>query len=258
MTAAKIQRARHRGAILITGALAAGLLAGSAGLAGAEGADEPPVIEGCYESRLPSLGYLRVLPEGGSCRRDEKPINWNQAGPPGPAGAAGPAGAVGPAGPQGPEGPQGPAGPSRLPTTVSDPDPNACTTETQGDTLVRTDDVLIGMYVCAGSGWAGIVLPRIQVAWDDPSPHAPVRWFQTELNGFPANTELGLRVRFFWPDGEPAGGGFKVRTTDAAGRLPAESMGFGHCGAHVTITVMSNPHELGPAIASRSANVPAC
>ena len=58
-------------------------------------------------------GQLRLIdPAVESCRRNETPISWNQAGTPGPKGDPGPAGPQGPAGPAGPAGPQGAVGPA--------------------------------------------------------------------------------------------------------------------------------------------------
>lgn len=66
------------------------------------------VIHGCTLSN----GQLRVVDAGGACRRNEKVLDWNQAGPQGPAGAQGPAGPQGQAGPAGPQGAPGAQGPS--------------------------------------------------------------------------------------------------------------------------------------------------
>lgn len=62
---------------------------------------EPPVnpIQACYNN---TNGGLRRVNTPADCKNHETPINWNNAGPPGPQG---------PAGVQGPVGPQGPAGP---------------------------------------------------------------------------------------------------------------------------------------------------
>lgn len=55
---------------------------------------------------------IRIAPGPGTCKANERAIEWNIAGSPGARGPAGPQGA---AGPQGPQGPQGPAGPQGLP-----------------------------------------------------------------------------------------------------------------------------------------------
>jgi hypothetical protein len=48
------------------------------------------VIHACY---LESTGALRVLVSADKrCSSNERPIDWNQEGPPGPAGPAGPPG----------------------------------------------------------------------------------------------------------------------------------------------------------------------
>ena len=103
------------------------------------------VIQACRHERS---GLLRVVSHAGSCRRSERALSWNAAGPagaqgpPGPAGptgadgaagAAGPAGATGPqglSGPAGPAGPVGPAGPAgESIDSVADLAGIACTTE---------------------------------------------------------------------------------------------------------------------------------
>lgn len=58
------------------------------------------VIHGCV---LPS-GNLRVVDEGQACKGNERPLDFNQAGVPGPPGQPGPAGTPGPQGPPGPAG----------------------------------------------------------------------------------------------------------------------------------------------------------
>jgi hypothetical protein len=63
------------------------------------------VISGCYDK----VGKLRVIDTaaGAKCASGEKPLAWNQQGPPGPAG---PQGATGPQGEPGPPGPAGESG----------------------------------------------------------------------------------------------------------------------------------------------------
>jgi Lamin Tail Domain/Collagen triple helix repeat (20 copies) len=71
------------------------------------------VIQAC----VGKAGRLRVVPKPTDCRRSERPLAWNESGPPGepgppgPAGPSGADGAAGPAGPQGAPGPQGVPGP---------------------------------------------------------------------------------------------------------------------------------------------------
>src|SRR4051794_41725844 len=62
-----------------------------------------------------SNGALRAVNARTRCRKSERRLAWNTAGPRGVRGVQGPAGiagALGPAGPQGPAGGQGPAGPA--------------------------------------------------------------------------------------------------------------------------------------------------
>src|SRR5688572_11063743 len=99
--------------LLITGALAASVVSVMAQSSGA-------VIHACVDSR----GNLRLAGTRG-CDKQETPISWNHAAPPGPMGPMGPTGPQGPAGATGapgaqgapgvagavgPMGPQGPAG----------------------------------------------------------------------------------------------------------------------------------------------------
>jgi hypothetical protein len=72
------------------------------------------VIHGCYSK---SGGALNVV-SGTTCKSNETPLSWNQAGPQGPTGDQGDPGPKGdqgdpgPAGPEGPKGDQGDAGPA--------------------------------------------------------------------------------------------------------------------------------------------------
>lgn len=58
--------------------------------------DSDGVIHGCIQP----TGNLRVIDSAtSSCKRNEASLDWNQAGPPGPAGATGPKGDTGPPAP---------------------------------------------------------------------------------------------------------------------------------------------------------------
>ena len=96
-----------------------------------------PTIYACvYTSKdnlLIRFGSVRIVSFGQHCGNNERLVQWNVMGPPGPQGApgdqgpqgprgargpigpAGPQGLIGPAGPQGLIGPVGPAGPPGLP-----------------------------------------------------------------------------------------------------------------------------------------------
>lgn len=67
--------------------------------------DGNQAIHGCVAKD----GGVRLIDtgKGQSCRHDEQAVDWNQAGPTGPAGAAGPSGPAGAAGATGPAGPAG-------------------------------------------------------------------------------------------------------------------------------------------------------
>ena len=86
------RRLFRRGVVLAVVAVA--LAAG--GVAYASIPDSSGVIHGCY---ITGTGQLRVYDSQSStakkCGSNEKPLNWNQTGPQGPAG---PQGAAGPAG----------------------------------------------------------------------------------------------------------------------------------------------------------------
>jgi hypothetical protein len=79
----------------------AALLAASGGLAVAA-TSSSPVIRACANKKT---GALRLASK---CRRNERPVSWNQTGLTGAIGAAGATGAPGKEGPQGKEGPPGP------------------------------------------------------------------------------------------------------------------------------------------------------
>jgi Collagen triple helix repeat (20 copies) len=75
------------------------------------------VIHSCFKT---SGGNLRVVDEGGTCKKNETALDWNRegqkgdqgiAGPAGPVGAQGAKGDAGASGPQGPRGEAGAAGP---------------------------------------------------------------------------------------------------------------------------------------------------
>ena len=95
-----------RGRTILLGLVLAAAAFGAVSVVQAAVTDSGGVIHGCV---LPSGNLRVVVGSGRGCRRNETPLDWNQAGVPGPPGA------VGPPGPAGPQGPAGPAGP---PATV--------------------------------------------------------------------------------------------------------------------------------------------
>jgi Collagen triple helix repeat (20 copies) len=102
-------------AIVVTG----GTLGGIA-LASSSGQTEI-IIRGCVNK---ATGVLRVASH---CTNDERPLAWNQQGPPGFPGSRGPSGPVGPAGAPGPAGSPGPTGspgPSGSPGPAGSPGPS--------------------------------------------------------------------------------------------------------------------------------------
>jgi Lamin Tail Domain/Collagen triple helix repeat (20 copies) len=130
----------------------------------------PPGEAEINACRKLSNGVLRVPGPRGRCRRNEQPLSWNVAGPPGPRGEPGPAGPpgeqgpsgprgdAGPAGPQGPPGPQGPQGPPGPPgeglATLADLEGISCTTNAGADGAVaidQSDDGVVTLRCLAGS-----------------------------------------------------------------------------------------------------------
>jgi hypothetical protein len=108
-------------------------------------------------------GQLRVIdPAVESCRRNETPISWNQAGTPGPegpqgpAGPAGPQGPAGPAGPAGPQGPAGPAGPTFVATGLVGPDGHLELTQGPLPTITHTGPGQYGLVI-SGLGTSCVV-----------------------------------------------------------------------------------------------------
>src|SRR5919108_2933421 len=85
-------------------ALAAAAAVVIAGVALAQDSGDATVIHAC---RHPSGGWLRQVAGPTSCRRRERAVSWNVAGPKGDKGDPGPAGPPGAPGPPGPKGDPG-------------------------------------------------------------------------------------------------------------------------------------------------------
>ena len=121
-----------------------------------------------HACKHPSGGWLRMVSGPGACKRRERAVSWNVAGPKGDkgdAGAAGPAGPAGPAGAQGPQGERGPAGPQGP--------------KGDGGTVVSGLETLDGTPCTAADGAAGEIDVSIAasgavtlrcVADEDPPP----------------------------------------------------------------------------------------
>ena len=100
---------RRRTAIIV-GITTLALAGGGAAYAATAGGpvDSAGVIHGCFTTAELNGSHALVLQDAGTtCPKNTTAVQWNQAGPAGPAGATGPAG---PAGAQGPAGPAGPKG----------------------------------------------------------------------------------------------------------------------------------------------------
>src|SRR5438128_2375363 len=94
--------------VAATGALVIGIT----GFAVAAGSGGTSVIKGCVAKKG---GALRIATK---CRSSERPISWNQQGPPGVAGANGSNGANGAAGTNGTNGQNGHDGQNGAPGTA--------------------------------------------------------------------------------------------------------------------------------------------
>ena len=88
--------------ILLVAAVTAVALAAGAALA--QDGGDPTVIHAC---KHPSGGWLRQVSASTQCRRRERPVSWNIAGPKGEKGDPGEPGAPGAPGPAGPKGDPG-------------------------------------------------------------------------------------------------------------------------------------------------------
>jgi hypothetical protein len=101
---------KKKGGILAL-AMPAVLIAVGVGYAAIPSADG--VIHSCYNATANPSGALRVIDTeaGAKCAKNEKALDFNRIGPPGPQGAPGPPGPQGPQGIPGPAGADGPAGP---------------------------------------------------------------------------------------------------------------------------------------------------
>src|SRR5205085_2192216 len=121
-------------------ALAAAL--GGAALASTGGVDQlnVPVIKACVKERS---GLVRILLDGGSCRKHERTVTW---------GSGGGRGATGPTGPSGPAGPAGSALGS-----IDSLDGVACTRDGTAGTIDLTYDSAghVVLTCTPGSGGGG-------------------------------------------------------------------------------------------------------
>jgi Collagen triple helix repeat (20 copies) len=152
-------------------------------------------------------GLLRVPGPGGRCRRNEQPLSWNVAGPPGPRGEPGPAGPpgergpsgppgdAGPAGPPGPPGPQGPPGPpGEGLEALSDLEGISCTTNAGADGALAIDQ-----------SNDGVVTLRCLVGSPPPPPPPPAgRPMINEVDYDQVGADAGAFVELFNGTGSDA------------------------------------------------------
>lgn len=78
----------HRGLIVVLAAALAVVGAGT-GIAFASIPGPDGVVHGCYKTSSPAQGTLTVIDSAASCPSGTASLNWNQAGPQGPAGSPG-------------------------------------------------------------------------------------------------------------------------------------------------------------------------
>ena len=138
--------------ILTAAAVAATTLV--AGVALAQDLGETAVIHAC---KHPSGGWLRQVSSPTQCRRRERAVSWNIAGPRGDKGDPGEPGAPGPAGPAGPKG-----------------DPGTVVTglgTLNGVPCVAADDAAGEIEVTVAAG--GDVALKCVAAPDEPPPPPP-------------------------------------------------------------------------------------
>jgi hypothetical protein len=150
---------------VLTAAVAAGALFGSAGVAlaaSSSGTSTPQdgtnttVYHGCVvgTTRAVEDVYTSKTP---ACPKGSFAVTWNQQGPAGPQGATGPRGPAGPAGPQGPAGPAGSAGASDVvsvtaTTNVTNwPESSGWANDTFTRTLTETVDHAASSDKCGGT-----------------------------------------------------------------------------------------------------------
>ena len=134
---------KHRTATVIA-AVATAVVA-AAGVHSASSQTET-VIHSCKHR---STGQLRAVADPSRCRKSERPLSWNAAGPTGPQGAAGP---PGPEGPAGPHGEKGEAGPGL--SSLNDLSGLACTREdgSHGNVELEIADDGDVVFLCAAGG----------------------------------------------------------------------------------------------------------
>jgi Lamin Tail Domain/Collagen triple helix repeat (20 copies) len=120
--------------------------------------------------RLAPKGWLRAVASPNACRKHERPLSWNVAGPAGPQGPTGPAGPPGPQGPQGqqgPAGPEGPAGPAGPPgvglTSLDDLDGLPCNggAGTVDLTFDGADEAVLTCVPSGGGGGATLTVNEL-------------------------------------------------------------------------------------------------
>jgi len=181
-------RSRLRG--VIVAAIAAAALAGVAQAAIPGGGDG--VISGCYDK----FGKLRVIDAdaGAKCANTEKPLAWNQQGPPGPAGAQGEPGPAGAQGEPGPAGQSGIVGYER----VSDESPtdsmdskSAEATCPSGKKAI-SGSVLIRALNAGGGNMHPI--PAVSLGRSEPANSYGDAWRVQAAEAYPTDEEWFIRV----------------------------------------------------------------
>ena len=137
-------------ALLVSAAL---VPTGATMLAARAGDDPTATIQAC--ARLKD-GRLRAVSTGATCRRAERPLEWNVQGPKGDEGPPGADGAPGVAGPPGPPGP--PGDPATGLTSLEGLDGLACHAGAQdGKTLLSYDTARRAVITCVVTAQASSI-----------------------------------------------------------------------------------------------------
>ena len=147
--------------ILLVAAVTAVALAAGAALA--QDGGDPTVIHAC---KHPSGGWLRQVSASTQCRRRERPVSWNIAGPKGEKGDPGEPGAPGAPGPAGPKG-----------------DPGTVVTglaTLNGVPCVAADDAAGEIEVTVAAN--GDVALKCVAAPDEPPPAEPAKLVINEID----------------------------------------------------------------------------
>jgi hypothetical protein len=203
-----MQLSRSQKAVVLVGALGAGVLGVAVQSWAAPAATRSSVIHGCYNK---TSGAVRVLTaSAGGCGSRETAIHWNVAGPAGPAGARGPQGLRGPKGDTGAAGSgTGAAVPTKL--ALDRNSTGTATVKTVGNyTYTPTCKVTgskasivvtTGVVINQTGGQVYNVYGPVQSQSNDKGPITTVTdsfHDRTGASGFSTDVDAGLLNRFYF------------------------------------------------------------